>query len=177
MSQNRIFFGNVATGQIYSSVAFENASGIYLQLPDDIFEIEINLYFQIQVSPTTNRIIKIDREYTLSTEEFLIIPEEVRNLGELKYIAFTTDVVSNLEIWAVYDDIPSNKDIEKQLDIINERLRAIVRSQLAQNQVLKAMSETIGIGLAAPTGDESLTLPLITHSALAQIETELLLLD
>ncbi len=175
MVQNRIFNGVPSTNSLNSTDSFSRGVGFYIVAPDSTFELEIDLWLQIRLTPSNQRLVPLLTGYKITTEEFVIIPAELKNISEETYLAFTTDIQENLEVWVIEDDTITLQEISGKLDIIDDKLSAVVRSQLGQNQALQLISGTLGLGLSVPTSGASLTLPSSVGTVLAQSTQELLL--
>lgn len=175
MTQLSIFKGTASTTSFNDSDPFYDAIALYIVNPTNIDEIEVEIFIQFEVTPTSNRLIKIFEGYILDTETLIRLPYELRNSLEKKYLVILPSENIELEVWAIYDDQPSLLEIETKVNDIKSQLTrieieqvAIGYNQLGQNTAIELISTTLGVGLATVTGGTSLALPGAVTGVLAQ---------
>lgn len=180
MSAIRIYNGTMFSNQTNNSDYVFDAIALYIVNPDTTLELEIEYFFQYEITSFENRLVKIAQTFITDTETLLIIPKELRNSEEKKYITFVPSTTVNLEVWALYDNQPTNLDIDERIQSLQTQLTrielentAIGVNQLAQNASLIAIATTVGAGLALPTAGASLLLPELVTASLAPASTAL----
>lgn len=94
-------FNGTATNGIGTTVNFKKAVALYMVAPDITDEIEIDFYLQFAISPTDNRLLKLNDSFTLDTVSIYAIPLELSSLDQNFYGVFTTSSNISIEIYAI----------------------------------------------------------------------------
>jgi hypothetical protein len=185
MTITRIFNGTSTNG-IGITSNFSNANALYMVAPDITDEIELDFYLQFAISPTDNRLLKLNENFTLDTLSIYVIPEELKQLDKEFYGVFTTSSPVTVEIWVMESENSLQCDLEEVLQAIRdfrtqftiEQVRQIATdaafaiAEGQQNIALGFLAGslapiTAGASLAtlAPLGTANLTLTPITLGA------------
>lgn len=166
MTVTRVYNGTPNNETITFTEPITDAVAIYAIAPDITDEIEIDFYLQLEISPSSNRLIRLNDNFTLDTIVVYPIPLAFQDLQELTvYGAFTSSLNVNIEIWVVdketaiedllqeiYDQL-----LELRQDFAIEQARNIatdVAFALAQQQVSLGLG-ILSTGLIPITGGVS----------------------
>lgn len=77
----QIFAGVTTRSAATISEIFRDATFLYLVAPEGGYEIEIDAFLQIYLTPTEQRLIRLENNNVLNTEATALIPLEYRNSG------------------------------------------------------------------------------------------------
>lgn len=119
MTVTRIFNGS-ATNGIGTTANFRNAVALYMIAPDITDEVEIDFYLQFAISPTDNRLLKLNDSFTLDTLSIYVIPLELSALEQDFYGVFTTTSNITVEIYAIEGQNSLACDLEEVLQEIRD---------------------------------------------------------
>lgn len=173
MTTQRIFTGTANPANINRTNRVKDVAGFFVVAPDIADEVEIDFYFQVEVSPLQNRLIKLNQSSTVDSLSLYIIPEELQTTGLTGYGAFITTFPLNVEVWAIYQDF-SRQDLENKLDEIDAKVttsetlnKIITANQLQQNITLGIFATALSpltfggtaVALPALQAGSSLLLP------------------
>lgn len=138
----RIYNGTPSATVINNSSYCNGATAIYM-LADGVGEVEIDCYLQLELSPTTNRLIRLNDSFTLDTVLVFPIPYELQTVDYNIYIAFTTAINTYIEIWAIYSRVT--------LADISEQIAQLENSGIPQ-ETLTFITDSLTTLLSLPVG-------------------------
>jgi hypothetical protein len=103
------------------SDTFSEGIGFYLIAPTLISEVEIDIFLQIQFSPTTIRLVRLEPLNVSNTERFTLIPAELREINVPMRLLILPNQAFLLEIILVkvsYNDTLKDEIIDTLTDLI-----------------------------------------------------------
>ncbi|BAQ67067.1 hypothetical protein [Geminocystis sp. NIES-3709] len=117
----RIFNGTPTASVINNTAYCNGATALYMLCPDTVGEVEIDFYLQLELSPTTNRLVRLTESFTMDTVVIYSIPQELQLIDYNIYGAFTTSVNNYIEIWAIYSRVTLENVMDKleELEVDN----------------------------------------------------------
>ena len=139
----RIYNGTPSATSINNSAYCNGATALYM-LADGIGELEIDCYLQLELTPTTNRLIRLNDSFTLDTVLVFPIPYELQAVDYNIYVAFTTTINQYIEIWAIYSRVT--------LTDISEQIAELQTSGGIPQETLDFITDSLTTLLSLPVG-------------------------
>lgn len=183
----RIFNGTIDPATVNRTDAFGNATALYMVAPDSTLELELDFYLQLEIDGVTNRLIRLNDNYTLDTITVYPIPIELQGLGIPIYGVIIGGQSVAVEVYMIQRgsggegsigcDLTEVTDklntIDSKINIVEETiLSQIKRESLADNTIEFALSQ-IATGLGFMSVQTSVTtagynpaLPFFSSSAI-----------
>ena len=126
------------------SLTFTNGIGFYLIAPTASVEYEIDIFLQVQLTPTVTRMVRLEPLNISNTERLTVIPQQLRDLGLPMYLAIFPSEAFNLEVLllqpecilcdeleAVSQKVDDLADLVEELATDNSNLETILQLILA----------------------------------------------
>lgn len=107
------------------SIEFTSGLGFYLIAPTIADEIEIDIFLQVQLSPSIVRQVRLEPMNLSNTERLTLIPSQLANLGLPMYLAIFPSEAIDLEI-ILLQPISPLEEITELLDKLNQLLEIIL---------------------------------------------------
>jgi hypothetical protein len=120
MTTTRIYNGT-PNANIINNTAFCNGATALYMLWSEVGEVELDFYLQLEITATTNRLIKLNDFFILDTVAVYPIPYELQHLQYNIYGAFITDINSSVEVYAIYSEV-NLRTIDDKLTDIQQRI-------------------------------------------------------
>ena len=102
------------------SIVFTSGIGFYLIAPTATDEYEIDIFLQVQLTPTMTRMVRLEPLNVSNTERLTVIPQQLRDLGLPMYLAIFPSEAFNLEILLLQPECLSDKVCEDLQTIKDE---------------------------------------------------------
>ncbi len=155
MTVTRVYNGTPSSNVITFTESITKAVALYVIAPDITDEIEIDFYLQLEISPSSNKLIKLNDNFILDTIVVYPIPLAFQDLQDLTiYGAFTSSLNVNIEIWVVDKETTIEDLLQEILEQLLE-LKQDVAFEQARNiatDIAFALSQqqvSIGLGILA----------------------------
>lgn len=117
----RIYNGTPDSNIINNTASIGDATALFMLAPDSTAEWEIDFYLQLEISPFQNRLIRLNDSFVMDTVVVYPIPMELQRTGLNIYGAFTGEVGTNIEIYAIEKETADfTCDLTEVLDAIND---------------------------------------------------------
>lgn len=169
----RIYNGTPDGNIINNTASIGDATALFMVTPDSINEWEVDFYLQLEITPFQNRLIKLNDSYVMDTTVVYPIPYELQGTGLTIYGAFTGQIGTTIEIYAIHKQQSEYScDLTEVLDAISdfraqftlEQLRSIA-TDIAFALSLQSTNFGLGILSASLAPLTLATNPLLSSAA------------
>ena len=130
-NQTTIYNGNLTANQENLTATFTNGIGFYLIAPNNINDLEIDIFLQIDLSNTVTRQIRLQPFNVSNTQRVTLLPTEITELNLPLRLAILPSNNFNLQIILLQTDCRIC-NIKSELDLIKATLNQILANQGVQ---------------------------------------------
>ncbi len=130
------------------SIVFERGIGFYLIVPTATVEYEIDIFLQVQLTPTVTRMVRLEPLNISNTERLTLIPQQLRDLGLPMYLAIFPSEAFNLEILLLKHECDFCEELEavsQKIDELTAQLEELTNNNGNLETILQLILNALGI--------------------------------